>query len=188
VSDENESGGGGEIDALKWFIWGMLVVSVLGGGAIWWFQKQTTALRASIESTKGAMRELAASKGEIVAMVGAFKKNREDVARDQPLTWFSEIWKRKGIDNASMDPDKWKDPPEIAPDGSYVEEKYSIGFKRTNPLRREQIGQFLHDVEHSSSRLRILTLTVSRAGRDETIEQDEWTGKCEIGYRYPRVK
>ena len=38
-----------------------------------------------------------------------------------------------------------------------------------------------------STRLRILTLNVKRTGRDESLSEDSWSGKCEVGYRYPKV-
>lgn len=177
----------GDVDALKWYVYGMAIVSVAGAGIVWWIQDQATQLRSDVDRAKAALPELALAKGEIQAMLSAYKRNREDEARDQPLTWFQQRWKEKGIPDPSIQLGQWKNPPETSSDGSYVEEKIDLKFSNKNPLRREQIAQFLHHVEHSSTRLRILTLNVRRNGRDEALANDEWTGSCEVGYRYPNV-
>lgn len=188
MSDEAPGGGEGEIDALKWYVYGMVAVSVIAAGIVWWFQKQTDALTASVRAAETALADMAEGKHEILEMLKAYKKNKEDEARDQPLTWFQAAWLRKGIPPNCIQPDAWKVPPDISPDGKYVEEKISLKFSSKQPMKREQIAQFLHEVEFSSTRLRVLTLRVVRAGRDEAMEKDEWTGTCDIGYRYPYVK
>ena len=177
----------GEIDALKWYVWGMVAVSVVGGGYVWWIGKQTDALRVQIDVAKRTLPEVAASKHEIRAMLDVYKKNKEDEARESPLTWFQLCWKAHGIDNAQIQLDQWKDPPDVGPDGKYVEEKIGVTFSSRSALRRDQIGRFMHEIEHRSTRLRVLTLQVRRAGRDDTRANDEWTGKCEIAYRYPKL-
>lgn len=177
----------GEIDALKWYVWGMVAVSAVGGGYVWWLGKQTDELRARVEAAKKALPEIAEAKHEIGAMLGVYKKNKEDEARDSPLTWFQLCWKAHGIDNAQIQLDQWKDPPDVGPDGKYVEEKIGVTFSSRQPLRRDQIGRFIHEVEHRSTRLRVLTLQVRRSGRDDTLADDMWTGKCEVAYRYPKL-
>ena len=188
MSDGEARPGDGEIDALKWYVGGMIVASVLIAGGAWWFQKKATELRASVESAKRSLDEMAAGKHEILAMLAAYKRNKEDEARDEPLTWFQARWKEVGIPDLFIQPDAWKYPADISDDNKYVEEKISLKFSSKNPLKREQIGRFLHNVEHSSSRLRILSLRVVRAGKDEALAEDSWTGQCEVGYRYPNVK
>jgi hypothetical protein len=187
VTDETPSGAG-EVDALKWYVYGMAGVSLVGAVAVWYLREEADKLRREVDIAQTALPELAVGKGEIQAMLAAYKRNREDEARDQPLTWFQQRWKEKGIPDPSIQLDAWKNPPETSSDGTYVEEKISIKFSNKNPLRREQVAQFLHHVEHSSTRLRILTLQVRRNGRDEALANDEWTGSCEVGYRYPNLR
>lgn len=188
MSDDTQSSGAGEIDALKWYVHGMVVVSVIGAGFVWWVQKQTKELTASVKAAESSLVEMSEGKHEVLAMLKAYKKNKEDEARDQPLTWFQAAWLRKGIPPNCIQPDAWKVPADISADGKYVEEKISLKFSSKSPMRREQIAGFLHEVEQSSSRLRVLTLRVVRAGREDALANDEWTGSCEIGYRYPFVK
>lgn len=175
----------GEMDALKVYVIGMVAVSVLGAGAVWWFRGQTEEVRATVTSARGALTELAESRREIQGMLQAYTKNKEDEARDQPLTWFQNVWTTLGIQTTSLGLDPWKVPADTAPDGTYKEEKMGIKFLNKAPLRREQISRLMHRIEHSSSRLRVLTLRVFRAGRDDTLGDDSWAGQCEIGYRYP---
>ena len=185
MSDPTDSG---EIDALKVYVYGMFAVAAVGAGLVWWLNGKNDDLRATIRSAREALPELATSKREIQNMVKSYTKNKEDEARDQPLTWFQTRWKEVGIPDQGIQLDAWKVPPDIGPDGSYTEEKIGLKFSNKNPLRRDAIGQFLHRVELNSSRLRVLTLQVRRTGRDETISDDAWTGQCEIGYRYPRAR
>lgn len=186
MSDDTPAAG--ELDALKVFVYGMITVSVIGAGLVWWLGTKADELRATVDSAKSALPEMSKSKHEIEAMLGSYKRNKEDEARDQPLTWFQAVWKGAGISDNSIQLDAWKVPPDIGPDGSYKEEKIGIKFSNKNPLRRDQIGQFIHRVEQNSSRLRILSLRIRRYGKDETIANDEWTGECEIGYRYQYVR
>lgn len=186
MSDDAPSGG--EIDALKVYVWGMVAVSVVAGGLVWWLRGRTDELTTTVKSARTALNDLARDKREIVAMLGAYRQNKEDEARNQPLTWFQSVWKGAGIPDNSIQLDAWKVPPDIGPDGSYKEEKIGVKFSNKNPLRRDLVGQFLHRVEHSSSRLRILTLQLRRAGRDDTLANDEWTGQCDVGYRYPNLR
>ncbi len=59
--------------------------------------------RAAIKQYEGNIsQEFAESQAAIEGMLKTHKNNKEDVARDQPLTWFSTVWRRCGIDNASM--------------------------------------------------------------------------------------
>jgi len=188
VTDDSPSNDVGEIDALRWYVWGMVGVSVVAAGFIWWIQRQTETLRTTLNGATNALTEIADGKNEIAAMLAVYKRNKEDEARDQPLTWFQARWKTKGIEDNRVQLDAWKVPPDIGPDGSYVEEKIGLKFSSKNPMRRDQIGQLLHEIEFRSTRMRILTLQVRRAGREETLDKDEWTGQCEVGYRYPNVK
>src|SRR5262245_36162480 len=151
MSDEPASGGGGggEIDALRWYVWGMVAVSVVAGGFIWWFQKKSDVLKATLNTARSSLVELADGKHEIDQMLRVYKANKEDEARNQPLTWFQACWKKKGIDDKNVQLDAWKDPPDVGQDGSYYEEKIGLKFSSKNPLRRDQIGQLLHEIEHS---------------------------------------
>ncbi|MCE9635913.1 MAG: hypothetical protein K8T90_09425 [Planctomycetes bacterium] len=186
MSDDNATAPG-EIDALKWYVWGMVIVSAVGGGFLWWNGKRTDTMRAQVESARKALPDIAEGKHEIRAMLDVYKKNKEDEARESPLTWFQLCWKAHGIDNAQIQLDQWKDPPDVGPDGKYVEEKIGMKFSSRTPLRRDQIGRLIHEIEHRSTRLRVLTLQVRRSGRDDTLGNDEWTGQCEVAYRYPKV-
>jgi hypothetical protein len=188
MSEESASAHVGEIDALKWYVWGMVGVSVVASGFVWYYQKKTDELQRTVDVAKKSLGELAEGKHEISQMLGVYKKNREDQARDEPLTWFQSCWKAKGIEDKNVQLDAWKVPPDVGEDGTYYEEKIGLKFSSKNPLRREQIGQLLHEIESRSTRLRVLTLKVNRAGREETLAEDTWTGGCEIGYRYPKVK
>lgn len=178
---------GAEMDVLKIYVWGMLGVTVIFAGLAWWWDRQEGELRRAVESARARLPELAQEKREVQAMLKVYKTNKEDEARRQPFTWFTTIWKRKGIPEVSVQLGAWKNPPEPGPDGSYLEEKIGVKFQQKNPLTRAQIGQFLHEVERSSTRLRVLELSVKRNGRDETIEEDAWNGDAVIGYRVPDV-
>lgn len=188
MSDGKSGGGGGEVDALKLYVWVMVIASVAGAGVTWWLARKTAALQKSIEAADEALPELADAKNQIQQMLEAFKKNKEDEARDQPLTWFQARWTAVGIQGPSIQPDAWKVPPDISQDGTYFEEKIGLKFSNRNPLRREQIARFAHEIERSSTRLRILRLELRRNGREDTIANDEWNGGCDVGYRYPRAK
>lgn len=178
----------GEMDAVKVFVVGMAAVSAIGAGVVWWLHGEVETTEATVASARGALKEVAEGRYEVTQMLKAYRKNKEDEARDQPLTWFQSIWKSIGIPDNSIQPVAWKVPADIGPDGSYKEESISIKFSNKNPLTRAMVGQFLHRVEQSSSRLRVLSFSVRRSGRDETLAEDQWTGQCEIGYRYPFAK
>lgn len=188
MSDETSPGGGGEIDALKWYVWGMAGVSVVAAAFVWWYQRRTAEMEKTVETAKRSLLELAEGKHEIQQMLTVYKNNKEDQARDEPLTWFQSCWKSKGIEDRNVQLDAWKDPPDVGPDGTYYEEKIGLKFSSKNPLRRDQIGSLLHEIESRSTRLRILSLKINRAGREDTLADDTWTGGCEIGYRYAKTK
>jgi len=177
------------MDVLRVYVWGMLGVTLVFGGLAWWWDGKESDLRRTVENARTkVLPELAQGKREIQQMLKVYKTNKEDVARLQPLTWFSTIYKSQGISDASIQILAWKDPPEPGPDGSYVEEKIGIKFLQKNPLTRAQIGRFLHAVERASTRLRVMELRVQRAGREETLAEDTWYGEAVVGYRTPSLK
>ena len=189
MKDADAPSRGAEMDVLRIYVWGMLGVTVVFAGLAWWWNAKEEDLGRTVENARTkVLPELAQGKREIDAMLKVYKANKEDVARLQPLTWFSTIWKSQGISEASIQILAWKDPPEPGQDGSYVEEKITIKVLQKSPLRREQIGRFLHAIERASTRLRILEMRVQRSGRDENLSADEWYGEAVVGYRVPSVK
>lgn len=189
MKDDSAPSRGAEMDVLRIYVWGMLAVTLVFGGLAWWWNGKEADLRKTVENAKAkVIPEAAQAKREIAGMLKVYTTNKEDEARRQPLTWFSTIWKAQGINETSIGLGAWKDPPEPGPDGSYVEEKIAIKFLQKAPLRREQIGKFLHAVERASTRLRVLELRVLRAGKDEAITDDAWYGEAVVGYRVPVVK
>jgi hypothetical protein len=189
VKDADAPSRGAEMDVLKVYVWGMLGVTVVFAGLAWWWDAKEADLRKTVvHARETRLPQIAQAKRDIQGMLKVFKANKEDEARLQPLTWFSTIWKSQGINEASIQILAWKDPPEPGHDGSYVEEKITIKFLQRSPLRREQIGKFLHAIERSSTRLRVIEMRVQRAGRDESMSADEWYGEAVVGYRVPSVK
>lgn len=188
MKDDTAPSSGAEMDVLRVYVWGMLGVTLVFAGLAWWWDGRESDLRRTVENARADLPKLAQAKREIQQMLKVYKTNKEDEVRRSHLTWFTTVFKAQGITEDSVGILSWKDPPEPGPDGSYVEEKIGIKFHQKKPLSRAQIGRFLHAVERSSTRLRVIEMRVQRAGKEETLAEDAWYGEAVIGYRVPVVK
>jgi hypothetical protein len=189
MSEEPASGAGSsESDVLKIYVYGMLTVTAVLIGVVYWLQRSTDGLRKEVGIASRGLTELAKQKRGVELMMGVYEKNKEDEARNQPLLWFDTIRKRKGIDVNSIGLGAWKDPPAEGPGGTSLEERYEIKFTSKGPLSKQKIVEFLHEVERSSARLRSIELSLNRAGKEDALEDDTWTGSTMIGYRRPKMK
>jgi hypothetical protein len=186
VKDDDAPAGAPEMDVLKVYVWGMAAVTLVFAGLAWWWGRQEDELGKILDTARAKLPQMAQQKREILGMLQVYKTNKEDEATKFPLTWFSTIWKRKAIPEVSLQLGTWKG--EVGSDGTYLEQKINVKFQAKNPLSRRQIGEFLHEIERSSTRLRVLDLTVKRSGKEDQLEVDEWTGDAWIGYRIPHVK
>jgi hypothetical protein len=108
----DDTGPGDELDLLKVFVWLMLVMTV--ALAVVWFVVKTKREDAEqlFQSGKRQMAQLAEEKGDIQAMLKVYETNSEDLARNEPLSWFSKIWQSKGITRENIQLGVWRDPPE----------------------------------------------------------------------------
>ena len=188
MSDE-AAAPGDELDVLKVYVWVMLLMSVALAVVLWLMHERATNAKSRVEKGNKKLIEFAEAKQEIQAMINVYKTNKEDEARDTPLTWFSEIWrKRAGILDPSIKFGEWDESPRFDHKGNYYEENISIGFSARAPLPREKIAALCHEIERASTRLRVLELKISRAGKRDQLDGNEWHGKVMIGYRIPDVK
>jgi hypothetical protein len=172
-----------ELDVLKIFIWVMAIGSLALGGIFWREWSKLDATRANLQQGANLMKDFEMQQAEIQGMLRVYGANKEDVARDSPMTWFSNIWNRCGINANSLRPGTWRVPPRLDARGKFYEEQFDIAIDAKTPLPRESIAKFCHEIEKSSARLRILELTVNRADKDG-LEKDDWSGKISIGYRH----
>jgi hypothetical protein len=180
-----------EMDVLKFYIWLMAVMTLALAGFFWkvWtdldsVKKNRAFGEAQMNDKKDGFGKM---QSEIQGMLGVYKSNKEDLARDSPLTWFSSAWRRVGIPDASMQSGAWKVPPDYNAKGKFAEERIEMSFSARNPLPRKQIAQFCHEIEKNSTRLRIIELEVRRTDKDN-FEKDEWSGKCVVGFRHTPEK
>jgi hypothetical protein len=175
-----------EMDVLKFYIWLMVVMTVAIAGFSWYVWNDVEAKRKNLQQGTAWMKELSQQGSEIQAMLTVHKNNKEDIARDSPSTWFSNIWRRRGINDASIVPGPWKIPPTFNAKGKYYEEQIELKFNAKAPLSRQSILEFCYWVEKSSTRQRILVLDVRRSDK-ENFDKDEWAGGVTIGYRHARA-
>jgi hypothetical protein len=177
-----------EMDVLKFFIWLMVVMTLAVAGFYWKMSSDVDEVQRNLKQGNSWMPEFAKEGAEIQAMMNVHKTNKEDAARDQPFSWFAGIWRKRGIPNDSMVPQAWTVPPKSESKGAmrYFEERIDMGFNNKAPLSRQQIVEFCHEVEKSSTRLRVLELDLRRADKDN-FDKDLWSGKATIGYRHPRI-
>lgn len=173
-------------DMLKVYVYGMLALAAVGGGLIWWGRGEIEAARRTVGNAKAKLPEMAQHQREIEAMLAVFERNKEDEAKTAPITWFTSIWQRKGVQKDQILPGEWKQAD--GPDGSCWEDRFTLKFSDKQPMTRAQIGNFLHEVERSSTRMRVLEMSIQRSGKKENIEQDIWQGNCMVGYRRPKLK
>jgi hypothetical protein len=175
-----------DMDVLKFYIWLMVVMTLMLAGIFWWLVwVKLDETQKNLAHGTAWMKDFAQQQSEIQAMLNVHRNNKEDIARDAPQTWFSSIWRRKGINDASMAPGSWKVPPSFNAKGKFYEEQIDMKFNPRAPLPRQSIAEFCHEVEKSSTRLRIIELTVNRASKDD-FDKDEWGGTATIGYRHAR--
>jgi hypothetical protein len=175
-----------EIDVLKFYIWLMVVMTLALCGALYYVWDQLDATRKNYALGQSWKDDFEEQQAEIGAMLNVYKTNKEDIARYSPHTWFSALWTKRGIQNASMVPGTWKVPPTFNNKGKYYEESIDMGVNRKSPLPRQSVVDFCYDIEKSSTRLRILELDVGRTDKDN-FDKDEWAGKVTIGYRHARL-
>jgi hypothetical protein len=179
-----------EMDVLKFYIWLMVVMTVALGGLLWKQWTDLESVQKNLDLGQKTMNDkekgFGVMQSEIKGMLSVYKTNKEDIARDSPQTWFSSAWRRCAIPDASIQLGAWKVPPRSDVKGKYYEEQIDVIFSQKAPLPRQKIAQFCHEIEKSSTRLRIIELEVKRTDR-ETIERDEWAGKVLVGYRHSRV-
>jgi hypothetical protein len=174
------------MDFLKFYIWLMVVLTLVLAGIFWWLVwMRLDDVQRNLAQGNAWKNDFAQMQSEIQAMLNVHKQNKEDIARDAPQTWFSTIWRRKGINDAAMVLGTWKNPPTFNAKGRYYEEQIDVNFTGKPPLPRQSIAEFCHEVEKSSTRLRIIELKIHRANHDN-FDGDEWGGKATIGYRHAR--
>ncbi len=179
-----------EHDLLRLYTWVMLGLTVVLAGALWWQWSQVGKLRKSVTKGENLLDDYAEAKLEIKALLKVYGDNNEEAARYEPYTWFSEIWQRKGIPDASVNMRSWQNP-RVDAKGGYLEERIEIGIQPREPLKREQVGIFCHEIERASTRLRILDLKIDRKGanfKKGVYDEDAWAGKFTVGYRRQRPK
>jgi hypothetical protein len=176
-----------EMDVLKFYIWLMVVMTLALAGFFWkiWSDLDRTTTNLKVGQTSA--KDFAERGAEIQAMLGVYKNSKEDEARDSPNTWFARVWSRRGINGLSIVPTTWKVPPDYNAKGKFSEERIDMGFNSKAPLTREQIAEFCHEIEKSSTRLRVIELEVRRAEKDK-FDSDEWAGKAIVGYRHTPEK
>ncbi len=176
----------GELDLIKVYIWVMVAMSVVLGGVVWYTDSQVAETRKHIAFARKNLEPFANSREEITRMLGVYTSNKEDEAREQPLTWFSRVWTRKGIERVSIRPGQWQE--KFNTKGGFEEDYIELKFDNRNPLTRRQIGEFCHEIERESARLRIIQLKLRRAGRKDSYEDDTWSGSVTVGYRKARIR
>ncbi len=176
-----------EMDVLKLFIWFMLVLALGLVGFYVYLRGNVESTTANLATGTKLMKEFQQDQAEIEGMLAVYKNNKEEDARWAPMTWFSTIWNRVGINANSLQPGKWREPPRLDSKGKFYEEQFDIVINPKAPLPREQIARLCHEIEKSSARLRILELHIDRADNKEGLEKDEWKGKISIGYRYAKT-
>ena len=175
-----------EIDVLKFYIWLMVVMTLALLGALWFAWDQLESTKQNLKLGQTLKTDFEKQQAEILGMLNVYRNNKEDVARYSPFTWFSALWTKRGVQNASMQMGTWKVPPTFVNKGKYYEESIDIGVNRKAPLPRKSTVDFCYDIEKASTRLRILELDIGRTDKDN-LEKDEWGGKVTIGYRHARI-
>lgn len=190
MSNDDERPDVPEHDLLRLYTWVMLGLTVVLGGGLWWQYTQVEKTKKTVVAARRMLKDLSKSKGEIKQLLKVYNDNNEEAARYEPYTWFSEIWQRKGIPDASVNMKSWQNP-RVDAKGGYLEERIDIGIQPRDPLKREQIGIFCHEIERASTRLRILELKIDRKGKNfkkGVYDEDQWGGKFTVGYRRQRPK
>lgn len=176
-----------EMDVLKFYVWLMVVMTLALLGFLWYQWDALERTRMNLRQGTTWKKDFEQQQAEIVAMLNVYKNNKEDIARDSPLTWFSALYRKRGIADASIAPGTWRVPPTYNAKGKFYEEQIDWGFNSKAPiLQRSSIVDFCYDIEKSSTRLRILELDVRRADKDN-FDKDEWAGKVTVGYRHARM-
>jgi hypothetical protein len=177
---------GDELDLIKVYIWVMVAMTVVLAGVVWFTSSQVDETRKDIEFARKNLQTFAETKQEIGAMLNVYTANKEDEARLQPLTWFSRVWQRKGINDQSIRPQAWQEKYNAR--GNFDENFIELKFDNKNPLTRKQIGELCHEIERASTRLRLIELKLRRAGRKDSFEDDSWSGSVVVGYRKARIR
>lgn len=180
-----------EMDVLKFFIWLMLVMTVALGVFIWLIWRDLDATRRNLQQGTAWLKDFQQNASEIQSMMVVHKNNKEDEARSAPNTWFSTIWRRYGIQDFTILSRAWIVPPYRDPRGRFVEERIDMDFPQKptqgSPLPKQSIVEFLHGIEKSSTRQRVIELDLRRVDKDN-FDTDAWAGKAMVGYRYVGAK
>jgi hypothetical protein len=184
---EKTEAAGDELDVLKVYVWVMLVMSVALSVALWFMHRRVQTAQKFNASAQDKLVDFAAAKSEIVAMLTVYRDNNEDQARTSPNTWFSNVWRSTGIEDSSIKMGAWDNPPRYDNKGKYWEENIRIVIENRQPLTRQKVAEFCHEVERASTRLRILSLDLRRANKKEGLETDQWSGRITFGYRRARI-
>ncbi len=177
---------GDEIDLIKVYIWVMLFLTVALGGVLWYTVDKVQNTEKLVAAAEKNLEKFSTNKDEILAMLSVFESNKEDEARDRPNTWFSRVWQRVNIPEGSIRPEAWAQ--KYYPRGNFDEERITLKFENKKPLSRKDIGRFCHEVEHASTRLRIIELKLRRAGKKDEYKPKEWWGEVTVGYRKARIR
>ena len=185
MSQPDAPGIGDELDLIKVYIWVMVAMTIVLGGVVWFTNSQVEDAQDQIRYARKNLEPFSEKKQEINAMLSVYTANKEDEAREQPLTWFSRLWGRKGIEKGSIGPGAWQEKYNTR--GGFEEDFIQLKFNNKRPLTRRQIGEFCHEIERESARLRIIQLKLRRAGKKDAFEDDAWSGTVTVGYRKARI-
>jgi len=185
LSDSDSQGPGDELDLIRVYIWVMVAMTLVLGGVVWFTNTQVEDAQKQIAYARRNLVPFSEKKQEINAMLSVYTANKEDEAREQPLTWFSRVWGRKGIEGSSVRPGAWQE--KFNTRGGFDEDFIDLKFDNKHPLTRRQIGEFCHEIERTSARLRVIQLKLRRAGKKDAYEDDAWSGSVTVGYRKARI-
>ena len=171
-----------EIDAVKGFIFVMILLIVALGVFILITNKQLSRYEDYLSEMTGGTRALGLKSLEVGQYLTLIGDKDETVLLKYPLRFFQNRYRASDVqireDQVSIN--RKREQPNKRE--QYTEISWTLDIKGLN---RQQAGQFLWGVEDKSAKARTIELRMSR---DAKAGEDVWNGSFRIGYRIAGTK
>ncbi|MEN8149788.1 MAG: hypothetical protein ABFS86_08180 [Planctomycetota bacterium] len=169
-----------EIDAVKGFIFVMILLIVALGVFIVITKQRLTRYDDNLAYIKGSTRALGLRSLEVEQYLALIGKKDETVLLTYPSRFFQNRYRASevGVLEEQVEINKRKTQPNRKE--RYTEISWTLDIKGIN---RDQASKFLWGVEERSAKARTIELSMRRDQRKSEGQADFWNGTFKIGYR-----
>ncbi len=170
-------GAGKEVDAVKGFIFVMIVLILALGVLLIITMSQVDKVDTAIARTRSTARTLARTAREIQGYLKLISESGDKLLIDNPERFFKSIYAQPDVGISDDQVDLTENRPRVNHRQNYTEISWDLSFDRVS---LKQVTQFLWGVENKSPKARTLQVSVRR---EKKQGPETWKADASIGFR-----